>query len=107
MNRNLMKFMKDKCKVLHLGWENTVQPCSLDTDWVESRFAEEELTYKKLNRSQKFTHVVKTNHMLCCIVRSTDRRLWEGILPLSASEAPSGVMGPGMGSLLQGSCWHT
>lgn len=74
MKRNLIKFMKDKCKVLHLGCENIMQPCSLAADWVESRFAEEELTNKKLARSQKFTHVVKTNHTLCCIGWSTKSR---------------------------------
>lgn len=104
MNRNLMKFTKDKGEVFHLGCENIMQPCSLDTDWVESRFAEGDLTDKKLNRSQKFTHVVKANHTLCCIGWSTDSRLWERILPLSTSEGASGVLCPGMGALLQGSC---
>lgn len=66
MNRNLVKFTKDKCKVLHLEWENNMQPCSLGTDWVESRFAEGTSTAKKLNRSQKLTHVVKANLTLCC-----------------------------------------
>lgn len=92
MNRNLMKFTKGKWRVLHLGWENIMHPCSLGTDWRESRFAEGDFTDKTLKRSQKLTHVVKANRMLCCTGRSTDGRLWEGILPLSASEAASGVL---------------
>lgn len=87
-----MKFTKGKGRVLHLGWENIMQPCSLGADWRECRFAEGDLTDKTLKRSQKLTHVVKANHMLCCTGRSTDGRLWEGILPLSASQAASGVL---------------
>jgi len=67
MKRNFMKFTNGKCKVLHLGWENIMQPCSPGTDWVEGRFAEEDLTAKKLNGSQNFTHVVKAKHTLCCV----------------------------------------
>lgn len=83
------------------------QPCRLCTDWVESRFAEENPTDKKLNRSQKFTHVVKVNHTLRCIGWSTDSRLWEQILPLGASETASGVLWLGLHSLLWGCYWHT
>jgi len=39
MNQNIMMFTENKCKVLHLAYENIMQLCSLGTYWVESRFA--------------------------------------------------------------------
>lgn len=77
-----------------------IQPCRLCSERVESRFAEENPTDKKLNRSQKFIHVIKVNHTLCCIGWSTDSRLWEQIPPLGASEAASGVLWLALHSLL-------
>lgn len=59
-----MKFTKDKCKVLQLGWKYIMPPCHLGTDWLENIFAGGDLTDKNLNRSQRLARVVRAHHTL-------------------------------------------
>ena len=54
--RNLMKFHKEKCKVLHLGRNNSMHQYMLRANQLEKIFAEEDLGVlvdTKLNMSQQ------------------------------------------------------
>ncbi|KAK4830829.1 LOW QUALITY PROTEIN: hypothetical protein QYF61_013758 [Mycteria americana] len=81
-NRNLMKFNKGKCKLLHLGKYNPMHQYMLGADQLESSSAEKDLGImvdNKLTISHQRTLMAKTNSILGCI-RSTARR--KVILPL-------------------------
>ncbi|GAB0182562.1 mitochondrial enolase superfamily member 1 [Grus japonensis] len=55
-NKGLMKFSKDKCKVLYLGQTKPLQQYVLGTDQLGSRSAEQDLevlVHSGLNRSQQ------------------------------------------------------
>jgi len=43
VERNLMKFSKGKCRVLHLGRNNPMHQCRLGADLLESSSAREGL----------------------------------------------------------------
>ncbi|KFV84373.1 hypothetical protein N308_15990, partial [Struthio camelus australis] len=84
--RNLMKFHKGKCKVLHLGRQNPMQQYRLGVDLLESSSAEKDLGVlvdNKLNVSQQRALVAKG--MLGCIRQSVASRWREVILPLSSA----------------------
>ncbi|GAB0184084.1 mitochondrial enolase superfamily member 1 [Grus japonensis] len=87
-NRNLMKFIKGKCKILHLARNNPTHQYMLGITWLESSFAEKALGVlvdTKLNMSQQCALVAKnTNGFLGCISRIV-RRLRELILPLCSA----------------------
>ena len=54
--RNLVSVNKDKCKVLHLGWNNPMHWYKLGADWLGSSSAEKDLgvtVNNKLNLSQQ------------------------------------------------------
>ncbi|CAM4369900.1 unnamed protein product [Caretta caretta] len=84
--RNLMKFNKDKCKVLHLGRKNPMHLYRLGTDWLSSSSAEKDLGItvdEKLDLSQQCALVAqKANDILGCISRSIASRSRGIIIPL-------------------------
>ncbi|CAM5101832.1 unnamed protein product [Eretmochelys imbricata] len=82
--RNLMRFNKDKCRVLHLEWKNPMHRYRLGTEWLGSSSAEKDLGVtvdEKLDMSQQCALVVK-NGILGCICRGIASRSRDVIVPL-------------------------
>ncbi|CAM2111788.1 unnamed protein product [Caretta caretta] len=105
---NLMRFNKDKCRVLHLGRKNPMHRYRLGTEWLGSSSAEKDLRVmvdEKLDVSHQCALVVKkANGILGCISRSIASRLRGVIIPLCIAEASSGILCRVLGPTLQEGC---
>ena len=102
---DLMRFNKDKCKVLHMGRGNPKHKHRLGGEWIESSPEEKGLGVlgdEKLNMTRPCALAAqKANRILGCIKSSVASRAREGILPLRSGETQPGALRPPLGSSVQ------
>jgi len=86
VKRNLMKFNKGKCRVLHLGRNNLMHQYRLGADLLESSSVERDLgvlVNDKLTKSQQCAlSAKKASGFLGCVKKSAASRWREVLLPL-------------------------
>ena len=84
--RNVMRFNKAKCKVLHLGWNNPMHRYRFGADWLGSSSGEKDLRVtvdNNLNMSQQCALVAKkANGILGCIATCVASKSRKVIIPL-------------------------
>ncbi|GAB0176921.1 mitochondrial enolase superfamily member 1 [Grus japonensis] len=94
-NKNLMKFNKDKCKVLHLGKHNPGVQHRLGSTQLGSSSVERDLGVlvdSKLNMSEQCAAVAKkANRMLGCINKGITSRD-KVIIPLYSVPVTPGIL---------------
>ena len=87
--RNLMKFNKSKCSVLHLGRNNPIYQNRLGVDLLESSSSERDLGVlvdDKFAMSQQCALVAKkVSGILGCIKKSVASSLREVLIPLCSA----------------------
>jgi len=82
-DKNLLKFSKWNCKVLHLGRNKLMHQYMLGAGQLESSFAEKDLVDTKVTIHQQCALVAeKANGVLGCISKTVPSRSREVILPL-------------------------
>lgn len=84
----IMKFGKEKCKVLHLGKNKRMHQYKLRATWLESILAKKRnlgvLVDTKMNKNQQCALTAnKPNTILGCISQSIASRLSKVILPFT------------------------
>ncbi|CAM4656694.1 unnamed protein product [Lepidochelys kempii] len=83
--RNLMRFNKDKCRVLHLGRKNPMHRYRLGIEWLGSSSAEKNLGLQWMRswiRVKCALVAKKANSILGCISRGIASRSRDLIIPL-------------------------
>ena len=96
----LIKFNKAKCKVLHMGRDNSKHKYRLGGEWTERSPEEKDLAVlvdKKLNLTYQCALAAqKANRILDCINSNVASRSREVMLSLCSGKTPPGILHPAL-----------